>query len=335
MERIGFLLVRDFQMHAYFLGVEALRIANRAAGGDVYDWLTVSVDGDPVAASNGMLVTPNMAIADAPMLSTVLVCAGFGAADGVDGRITAWLRRLARHGTFLSAFDTGAVILARAGLLAGRRAAMHWQQAGVMAERFPQVEWVSDLFVIDGDRMTCPGGIAAFDAMLALITRQAGAGLAARVAEIMIHERIRHPGEHQRPSGVFDGVTTDPRLARAIVAMEENIETPLDLTALAAVAGVTPRHLVRLFGRHLAVTPARMYRRLRLERAWRLLTLTVMDATEIGFACGFSSLPAFSRAFKAEYGVPPRDARAAAPATGTPVGGAALGRIRIDQPRPA
>jgi transcriptional regulator GlxA family with amidase domain len=149
---------------------------------------------------------------------------------------------------------------------------------------------------------------------------------------MMIHERIRHPDERQRPLGSYYGVATDPRLARAIVAMEERIETPLDLIALAAIAGVTPRHLTRLFGRYHKITPTRIYRRLRLERAWHLLALTMINTTEIGFACGFSSLAPYSRAFKAEYGMPPRDARAVAPVTGSPGGGTALRDVRIDKP---
>jgi transcriptional regulator GlxA family with amidase domain len=87
--------------------------------------------------------------------------------------------------------------------------------------------------------------------------------------------------------------------------MEEQSEDPLTIPALAERAGTSERHLERLFAAKLGERPAGFYRRLRLEKAERLLTYSAMPVREVSVACGFSSLSDFSRAFRSRYGKPP------------------------------
>lgn len=310
-QRIGFFLVPQFSMLAFFSAVEPLRVANRF-GGALYGWHILSRDGRPVEASNGMVLTPEGGIADAPPCKTVIVCAGFEPHLFADRATMRWLQRLARQGVDLGSIDTGCYVLAKAGLLDGHRAAVHWEALDSFAEAFPQVEVVPNLFEIDRGRFTCSGGTAALDMMLHLIGLRHGYELAAAVSEQFIHDRIRDPRDRQRMTlRVRLGIAA-PKLIRAISLMEANLEEPLALPRIAALAGLSPRQLERAFRRHLATTPNRYYLELRLGRARAMLLHTSLPVIEVAVACGFASAAHFSRAYRSAFGRPPRAERAPA-----------------------
>ena len=91
--------------------------------------------------------------------------------------------------------------------------------------------------------------------------------------------------------------------------MEENLEEPLPLEQLASLAGVSRRQLERLCGTLLHNSPLGYYRKLRLERAQKLLQQTSMNIAEVAAACGFSSSSSFSHAYTAHFGHPPKTER--------------------------
>ena len=165
-------------------------------------------------------------------------------------------------------------MLARAGLLDGRRATLHWEHLPAFREAFPDVEVVPSLFEIDGNRITCSGGIAALDMMVALIARDHGHELAAAVGDWFLHTHIREGMGPQRMDLRFRLGVTDEKLLRVLRAMEANIETPQPRAELARRAGVSLRQLERLFHRHLGRGIHRHYRSLRLDRARQLLRET-------------------------------------------------------------
>ena len=124
-EEVGFLLVPGFSLMALSAASEPLRSANRVLGREAYRLILVSVDGEPVKASSGFTMVVNAAIGRATGLSMAIVVSSLGIADYRDPKVLGWLRRLAHDECRLGAVSTGTFLLARAGLLTGRRCTLH------------------------------------------------------------------------------------------------------------------------------------------------------------------------------------------------------------------
>lgn len=301
---IGFLLAPGFSAMAFFSALEPLRVANRLSGRPLYRWRVYSEDGEAVEASNGMRIVVDAVFgADSP--PTLIVCAGFEPARSESRRTLAILRQLARAGVVLGALDTGAHVLAKAGLLGGVRVSLHWEAEPAFREEFPEIEVTGELFEVDGRIFTCAGGTAALDLMLDRISRKHGPGLAAAVSEQFIHDRIRSSHDHQRMELSARLKVTNAKVLSVVRLMERNLEQPLGPEALARQAGVTPRQLERLFAAELSLSPQRYYRELRLMRARHLLRQTDMPVIDVAVATGFSSVSALSRRYAAHFGSPP------------------------------
>jgi transcriptional regulator GlxA family with amidase domain len=306
---VGLLLVADFSMMAFAAAVEPLRSANRQARRELYRWRLFSHDGAPVAASNGIAVMPHAAIRDAGTPPVVIVCSGIGAERFADRAVFAWLRKLDRAGSVIGAVSTGAYVLARAGLLDGRRCALHWENLAAFAEEFPGIAVTDEIFAIDRDRVTCSGGTAALDLMLHVVRLQHGHQLATAVAEQFIHGAIRDHREHQRMALRARLGVAHPKLLAAVAAMEANLEAPLSQAALARRIDLSRRQLERLFHRYFKRTPASHYLGLRLERARRILQQTNRPVIDVAIACGFVSASHFSKCFRARFATTPRSLR--------------------------
>jgi len=305
----GFFLVPKFSMMAFSSAVEPLRVANRFGGGDLYRWSILSSDGQPVQASNGMLLIAEGSLLGTHEYSTLVVCAGFDPERHFNARIRSRLRQLDRYGVDLGAIDTGSFLLARCGLLDGYRTTVHWEALESFQERFPKVHVGPYLFEIDRNRLTCAGGTAALDMMLHIIQLEHGYRLSTAVAEQFIHGAIRDAHDLQRMDpGKRHGVT-HPKLARVIAIMERNLEEPLSARSLADTAHLSLRQLERLFDHHFQRTPRRYYQELRLQRARTLLQYTGLSIIEVAIACGFTSPAHFSRAYHGWAGRPPREER--------------------------
>ena len=301
------LLLPRFSMAALAGVIEPLRIANRVADRRLYAWRLCAPEGTRASASNGIELACDVAAGGPPPPppATLLVCAGFDHERWAVRPLLEWLRRLARAGVRLGAVDSGAALLARAGLLDGYRVAVHWEGLAGFRERYPLVDVSDALFESDRDRLTCAGGHACADMMLDLIGRRHGPALAVAVAEQLVHERLRAGGERQRPGLAARVGVRNSTLLAAVEAMEANIDGPLAPDAVAAAAGVSRRQLERLFRRHFDDTPGGFYLKLRLRRARELLQNTGLGVLDVATACGFGSAAWFSRAYRARYGRPP------------------------------
>ena len=301
---VAVLLVPRFSMMALYGALEPLRVANRFAG-PTFSWRFISVDGQPVAASNDIPVSVSGDLSSVGKPDMAVVAASYEPEKGMTQPMFVAIRRLARARVLMAGFDTGPFLLAGAGVLDGYRATCHWESLPGFRESYPRVLAEQSLFVADRDRMTCAGGAAAIDMMLDWIGRLLGKPLAVAVADQLVHFRsVEQPAPARIPAATRYG-TTDPRLLRIITVMEEQGEDPLDAGALAAVAGLSVRQMERLFRERLGERPMGFYLKLRLEKAERLLTYSTMRIREIAVVCGFSSLPLFSRSFKARYGKAP------------------------------
>jgi AraC family carnitine catabolism transcriptional activator len=308
-EQIGFLLVPEFPLYALVPAIEALRIANQYAARRLFRVSLLSLDGRPVVASNGMTLSVEAGIGATGFIPTLFVVAGNHPTQHLARPLLGWLRRLARHGALLGGIDTGTFALAAAGLLDGHRATLHWEAAEMFRELFPEIEVVERLFVIERNRVTCAGGTGALDLMLHLIAARHGGWLAQMVADGFVHGRIRGDAEPQRtePDGAFGRL--DPRLGRVVRLMEQSLEAPIGPRELAAAAGVSVRQLERLIHDRFGETPRAFYLKLRLHAARNQLFYGDTPVQEIAQATGFSSPAVFCRAFKARFGVGPREFR--------------------------
>lgn len=303
--RFHILLLPSFSMMALASLIEPMRVANRF-GGPLYEWVFLSVDGAAVQASNGLPFAADAAIRDVKSVQTLIVQASFEPLKSATPELLGWLRQQARMGAVLGALDTGAWVLAEAGLLAGKQCTMHWEAVPAFLETYDGIEISLNLFELSPRLFTCAGGTAAIDMMLALIAEDHGTDLAVRVAEQFIHNSLRVRSDSQRMSLVEQLGISNPKLVQAIQTMERNIETPLDVEEIGDKVGVTRRQLERLFRTHLNDTPSNFYMKLRLTHARRLLQQTDMSITQISVACGFSAAAHFSRAYSSRFGRSPK-----------------------------
>lgn len=301
MEPIAFLLLPGFSAIAFFSALEPLRIANRLAGKTLYRWTIHAPEGDHAEASNGMRIR-----ADGPLAAraqTLVVCAGFDPLRLANPPLLAALRRVWRLGGSLGAIDTGAFILAEAGILGEDAITLHWEAADEFIQRYPRTPVSDELFERHARLFTCAGGTAAMDMMLDAIAADHGPALARAVSDQLIHERIRPANEPQRTR---DPVPADPLIRRIVRLMEGHIETPLPLAALARLAGADRRRIERRFRKVLGQPPARFYRELRLQRGLALIQDHETTVQQAASASGYSSPAVFSRACRNRYGKSPR-----------------------------
>lgn len=308
--RVGIYAVPGFALMSYASTVEPMRAVNRLSGQTLFELTNFNTGDAPVVSSGPALVMPQAQIGEMPQLDYLFVVAGGDPMPYRDSRVFAWLQRMDRAGVTLGGVSGGPVILARAGLMTGRRMTVHWEHAEALAEEDPDLLIERTLYVIDRDRVTCAGGTAALDMLHALIARHHGAPFARLVSDWFMHTEVRPAFGPQR-SGLGDRIgTTNKTVLDAVSAMEDTMADPLNLSALARIAGVSPRQLNRLFASNLGVPVMQFYADLRLEKARTLLRGSALTVTEISIATGFASPAHFSRRFTEAYGQPPSKYRA-------------------------
>ena len=164
--RFAFLTLTNYSMIAVSNAVEPLRMANTLSGQTAYEWVLASLDGAPVPASNGLALSPTVALADVGRVDVVFVCGGINVREAVSPALLTALRRIAEQRVPLGGLCTGGYALARAGLLDRYRATIHWENLSALREEFPRVLISDQLFTIDRNRFTCSGGVAPLDLML-------------------------------------------------------------------------------------------------------------------------------------------------------------------------
>ncbi|MEJ2178748.1 MAG: GlxA family transcriptional regulator [Gammaproteobacteria bacterium] len=308
--RYGFLLIPEYSMMAFTAAIDQLRMANRLSGKQLYEWIILSDEGEPVTASNDLTLT-TIALKDAGRLDAVFVCGGINIEQKVRKSRSSWLRDQAARKVAIGALCTGTYLLAEAGLLQKYRCTIHWENMVGLRERFPELVISPDLFEIDNDRYTCAGGSAAMDMMVYLIAQKHGWDLATEIAEEFLVERIRGRNDRQRLPLRLQLGASQPKLAEAVAFMEANIEELISLDEIASHVGLSRRQLERLFQKYLHCVPTRYYMRLRLMHARQLLLQTSMPIVDIAYASGFVSTPHFSKCYREFFGIPPREERRA------------------------
>lgn len=312
LREIGFVLLPRFSMAALGSALGIVEAINDVAGEERIRAHIVSLvggAGSVIKSAGQISIVSTRGIDAMQSLDTILVVGDTPLPETGFDDLLAGLRMAEARGVRLGGIGTGAWLLARAGVLNGYRATIHWPYTALFAERFPDVVVSSHIFEIDRERVTAAGGQAAQDLMLALATNHFGPELTADVMDQLGIERARSQDERQRvPLSARIG-GGQPKLTEAVSLMEANFEEPLPTEEIARLVGVSRRQLERLFKQHLDSLPSRYYLEMRLARARQLLRETSQSILQIGLACGFSSGPHFSSAYRAHFGITPRDER--------------------------
>ena len=305
VRRCGILLLPGYSMLAAAGVIEALQLAGEMQDEVRYPALLLSESGGAVAAEGGAALMTE-ALAELDHLHALFVISG-----ELSSVTASVLDALRRSDLTLAGIDGGNAILAEAGvLIAGERATVHWKLTDALIDEFPEVVWTGNVWEINAPatRMSCGGGTASVDLMLAWLSRLHGERLAQELGLRLGLERLRGRDERQR-APISERRGSSPKLTEALALMEANLAEPLPTEEVARLVGVSRRQLERLFKQHLDSLPSRYYLALRLNRAQRLLQQSSQSILQIGLSCGFSSGPHFSNAYKAHFNHTPRDER--------------------------
>ncbi len=291
---------------------DALFEANcKAQPGRPYRVRLVTEDGTPRQSASGVTFVPDASVAEATQHSDTLIVVGpYGVPGLPSEQVTRWFREQARYARRYGSTCTGAFLLAQAGLLSGRRVTTHWQYAGRLAAAFPEIQVESDrIFVRDGPVFSSAGVTAAIDLAFSLIEEDHGRAMALWVARRLVVFLKRPGGQSQFSAALTAQVATTGPIDRIRLHILENPGADLELASLASIAGVSPRHLSRLFHAEQGMRPAAYVELTRIDMARRLLEESDAPIKAIAHAAGFGSTTTLRRAFLRRIGVTPLEYR--------------------------
>ncbi|WP_245296767.1 GlxA family transcriptional regulator [Rhizobium bangladeshense] len=309
--RIGFFLIPDFPLMTFAAALDSLRQGNRLAKKRAFEWLVLSADGGHVKSSSGLGFDADAAIGRAPRCDIVILCAGINYADAYDTTMFAWLRRIYSEGCILGAVSTAVFFLAKAGLLEGRRCAVHWESLASFRNEFPNCLATDDIFAIDGRFLTSSGGTVTLDMMLYLIGAVEGRELASQISDQFNHPRIRRQDDVQRMAPEDRFGIRNAKLAFVVRRMEATLGDPVEIAELADSVALSLRQLERMFNATLGKSPSKFYIDLRMGRARELLVDTELSIAEIAEICGYESASHFGRFYRRLFDESPAATRRA------------------------
>jgi transcriptional regulator GlxA family with amidase domain len=269
---------------------------------------TVSVDGLPVAASNGVQIVPDSSIDALPWQpDTVLIPGAAGDLQSVEiDRIADWLRRHAASLQRVCAVCGGAFIAGAAGLLDGREVTTHWRNAASLARRFPKAVVRADRILLRDDSLyTTGGGTAAMDLALALIEEDFGRTMARQVARQFAMFPKREHGQLQFAGSQTSRPPRHQLIDQVKQWVRANLDKPLSCAQLALEAGMSCTNFSAMFVRDTRLTPDEFVARERVARAAELLAQTGLVMRDIARACGFGTVQDLRVAFTFEHRISP------------------------------
>lgn len=258
-----------------------------------------------VTTSSGIRLLADTSWPDCSRADTLLV-AGGPTAEQAPEELVNYLRRSAPLARRVGSICTGAFILARAGLLEGRRAATHWAGVERLRRLYPRVDVHEDaIHIKDGSVYTSAGVTAGIDLALALLEEDFGRTLALDVARLMVLYFKRPGGQSQFSTGLLAQFHEDGPLAPTIQWIRDNYRRNLSNEALAEHASMSLRNFARVFKRETGATPAHFIERVRLEAAVKHLEGTRHPLETVARECGFQSGEHFREAFVRFFRITP------------------------------
>jgi len=302
MHKIGFIIYPGFSP-MNFAVTSVFEITNWKVGSGAYRVTLLSERGGPVATSLGYEIQTS---SFKRRTFDTLIIAGSIAAPAATPGLLSYLRSAVDRTARIASVCTGALVLAEAGLLDGRRATTHWQFARNMQRRYPKIAVEEDrIFIIDGPIWTSAGMSAGLDLALALVEKDLGAEIARAVAKILVVYHRRAGGQSQY-STLLDLDATSDRVQTALAYAKEHLSTPLSVDALANAAFLSPRQFSRLFREETGRSPAKAIEQLRVESARLMMEAGRFSAEEIARKNGFGNRERMRRSFVRAFGQPPQ-----------------------------
>jgi len=302
------LVTPNFNLATTAAFIDPFRAANYLEGETRASWSVASLTGGFCPASNGLgIMTEKLKDLQNNFYEIVILSSSWTPEAFEAPSLLAALRNWARMGAVIGALDTGALILADAGLIPSGKATIHYEHIDAFKELHPDMDITEELFVRDKKYFSCAGGLASADIALHLIREHWGDGLANGAARYIFCPTLREAGSPQNPDNSEPiGTPVIRTLKQAIAVMECHLENILPIPEIARRVKISHRQLDRLFLRHVGKSPVIYYRDIRLDRARGLVTQTDMSMAEIAIACGFSNQVHFSRSYVKRFGLPPR-----------------------------
>lgn len=240
---------------------------------------------------------------------TIMVT-GRGSSSTESQAIAEWLALAAPHARRMVSVCAGALILAEAGLLNGRRATTHWKSLAELSSRYPEVTVEADpIYVKDGDIWTSAGASSGFDLALALVEEDLGASVARSVAQYLVMF-LRRPGGQSQFSRFLASQANPGPIQTVQTWALEHLEEDLGIERLAYQAAMSPRNFARVFSRETGTSPAKFVEQIRLEAARQRLEQGRESLEEVASACGLGNALNLRRTFEKHLGVAPSEYRA-------------------------
>ncbi|MFT5259227.1 MAG: transcriptional regulator GlxA family with amidase domain [Saprospiraceae bacterium] len=304
---VGFLVVDGFSMMCFANAVEPLRAANMILGKKLFRRTVITLDGESANSSSNLSLNADNKGDEAQQLDWLFVIASYNYQDFANPQISSLIRRLSRNAKVVGGLDCGSWLMAHAGLLENYTATIHWQELALFTEQFPQLTPSDQRYVVDRQRVSAGGAVAALDLMLELVRGIGGENLFFDMRNLFLYD-VSQPAERsQQRHGLAKEAA--PKLYSAIELMEGSAENPLPLEDIAKHASMSLRSLNRSFQKHIGISPGQYYLQLRLKAARRLIAETKLSITAVASRCGFNSPQAFSRAFRAKFATSPNSLR--------------------------
>jgi transcriptional regulator GlxA family with amidase domain len=310
--RFGFILTKNFTLTALSSFVDVLRLA--ADEGDNSrpircQWHIMADTDEPIRSSCGLLMYPNSRFLSPRELDYVVVVGGLlQSGPQINEKTKRYLLEAAQTNVDLIGVCTGSFVLWRLGLLRQKKCCISWYHYRDFLEEFGETLPVADqLFVFDGNRITCSGGMGVAYLAAHIVEQRMGLSSAQKALHIMQIDRMK-PGSSAQPAPPTEVVEADSRISRALLIMEQNLSTPLSVAKLADKVSLSTRQLERLFKEEIGQAPQTAYLRLRLKHA-RWMLKTDLSLAAIAAETGFVDGSHLSKAFKASFGTNPSEER--------------------------
>lgn len=276
-------------------------------------WKVLGTPGQRVISSGGLDVPIDSELVAPEQFDYVVVIGGLlDSIDEVPKTYGVFLQQAVAAGVPLIGLCTGSFVLARYGLMSGKTACVHAYHAQDWKRLFPALRFVShNDFLIDGDRITCAGGVSVIELAIHLIGMHCGPDRAGKVVHQMTVAKSSAGSFVDRRKALGYASSSNRRLHEAVMLMEKHMAEPLAIEAIAHLVGTSKRQLERLFVAEIDSTPAQFYRQVRLRFGRWLLVSSDRQIGEIAFECGFADAPHFIRYFQSMFGMSPGKLRKA------------------------
>ena len=271
----------------------------------------VGLKAGPFAMSSGVRIVAERSYREVTSADTLLIAGGIGC-DRVmqDEKVLRWIRRLAPKVARLGSVCTGALILARAGLLDKRSATTHWSYTDDLIGISASINVERDaIYVRDGNIYTSAGVTAGIDMALAIVEEDWGQPVALAVAQQLVMFLKRPGGQSQFSGHLAAQFSEDDKLRELQLWVLDHLEQDLSVAKLAARVAMSDRNFARRFTQTVGMTPAQYVSRIRLEAARRKLEENNLHISQVARRCGFGTQETMRRTFVAELGVSPSDYR--------------------------